>query len=376
MRRFAPQQIGIWGVGNRAIDRHLEPAGHAIESFGRAFASQEAAITGVNIARDQPGRVGVGPRDQDRRHVENVGRQPGRGQRADEVRRRHQHFSAQVAALFLAGQLILEMHGRGARLDHPLHQLEGVQGAAETGLGIGHDRQEIILVAASLGVLNLVGPAKGIIDPPHDVRHAVGRIKALIRIHLAGVVRIGRDLPAAEIDRLQAGLGHFDRLVAGQRTNACTYGLLCKRSHRRSAPNRARLCSTCTLPRRRATSSAVYSRQIPSQRAVGIPTLLQFSDRRAGTANHYTLPRVNKVCDAAKIVDRTVFTNRALPKIHVTARSRQVFISRQRQKLDEVVTGDDSIHDLGGPLVLAGIESRIADRGANLVELFFQHVAE
>src|SRR5580700_8200559 len=48
--------------------------------------------------------------------------------------------------------------------------------------------------------------------------------------------------------------------------SACTYDCPCKRVHRRSAPRRASECSTCTEPRRRSTSSAVYGRVTPSQR--------------------------------------------------------------------------------------------------------------
>ncbi|MMZ69134.1 hypothetical protein D1872_319150 [compost metagenome] len=52
---------------------------------------------------------------------------------------RHQHLATHVAALLDGGELIFEVHTGGARFNHPLHQLEGVQHAAETGFGIRDD---------------------------------------------------------------------------------------------------------------------------------------------------------------------------------------------------------------------------------------------
>ena len=68
-----------------------------------------------------------------------------------------QHLAAEVAALLLGRELVLVVHARGARLDHRLHQLEGVQRAAEAGLGVGEDRHDPVAVAVPLGPLDLVG---------------------------------------------------------------------------------------------------------------------------------------------------------------------------------------------------------------------------
>ena len=103
----------------------------------------------VDVAGDQLGAVGVGAGDQHGGHVQHVGGQPRGGQRADELRGGHEHLAAHVAALLFAGQLILEVDAGGAGLDHALHQLEGVERAAEAGLGVGHDRQEVVDVAAA-----------------------------------------------------------------------------------------------------------------------------------------------------------------------------------------------------------------------------------
>src|SRR3712207_8491218 len=43
------------------------------------------------------------------------------------------------------------------------------------------------------------------------------RVQALVRVHLAGQVRVRRDLPARQVDRLEPGLHLLDGLVAGHR---------------------------------------------------------------------------------------------------------------------------------------------------------------
>ena len=65
---------------------------------------------------------------------------------------------------FSRGELVLEVHARGARLDHRLHQLEGVERPAEAGLGVGHDRREPVRSPLALGVLDLVGALQRLVD--------------------------------------------------------------------------------------------------------------------------------------------------------------------------------------------------------------------
>ena len=109
------------------------------------------------------------------------------------------------------------MDAGGARVDHRLHQLEGVQHAAEPGLGVGDDRREEVDVALAFHVLDLVGAHERVVDPAHDLRHRVDRVERLVRIHLAGDVRVGGDLPAGQVDGLEARLHLLQRLVAGHR---------------------------------------------------------------------------------------------------------------------------------------------------------------
>ena len=138
-------------------------------------------------------------------------------ERADVLRGGDEHLAAEVAALLLGRELVLEVHGRRARLDERLHDLEGVQRPAEAGLGVGHDRREPVDRVVALGVRDLVGAHERVVDPLHERGPAVGRVEALVGIRVAGEVRVGGDLPAREVDRLEPGLDHLHRLAACHR---------------------------------------------------------------------------------------------------------------------------------------------------------------
>src|SRR6187399_14240 len=51
-----------------------------------------------------------------------------------------------------------------------------------------------------------IGAYQRVVDPLRERGARVGRIQALIRIGVPREVRVGRDLPAGEVDGLQAGL--------------------------------------------------------------------------------------------------------------------------------------------------------------------------
>ncbi len=127
-----------------------------------------------------------------------------------------------MAALLHGSELVLEVHAGGASLDHRLHQFEGVQHTAEPGLGIGHDGREVVNVAGVVRVLafhplDLVGARERVVDAADDGGHGVHGIQRLVRVHLTGQVRVASDLPAGQIDGLEARLHLLHRLVARQR---------------------------------------------------------------------------------------------------------------------------------------------------------------
>ena len=188
-----------------------------MEAFNRPFARDERRIRRIAVAGDQLRSVGVGPRHQDRRHAKHIGRKPRRRELLNSLARRHQHLATHVPALFGRRELVLEVHARGARFDHRLHQLESVQRTAEAGFGIGYDRQHPVDRVLPFTMRHLICTQQRIVDSLHHLRHAVRRIETLIGIHLAAGVGVGRNLPAAQVNGLQPRLSHLHSLVAGER---------------------------------------------------------------------------------------------------------------------------------------------------------------
>ena len=146
-RGLAPDEVRVRRVGEPARDRRVDPVADAEEALGRSLARAELAVELVDVARQERRGERVRAGDDQRRDVEHVGGEPGGDERPDELARRHEHLAAEVAALLLGGELVLEVDGRGAGLDVRLHDLERVQRAAEPGLGVGDDRREPVGVA-------------------------------------------------------------------------------------------------------------------------------------------------------------------------------------------------------------------------------------
>ena len=141
---FAPDQIGIGRIGQAAADRLVEAVAGLVEAFDGALAGGERLVVGVDVAGQQIGGFGIGARDDQGRHAQDVGGEARRVELVDRFAGRHQHLAAHVPALLHRGQLILEVHAGGAGLDHRLHQLERIEHAAEAGFGIGHDRLQVV----------------------------------------------------------------------------------------------------------------------------------------------------------------------------------------------------------------------------------------
>jgi hypothetical protein len=107
-----------------------------------------------------------------------------------------------VAAFFGRRQLVFEMYRGGAGLNHGFHDLKSVQHPAKAGFGIGHNGREPIRSGPALQSADLVGPEQSVIDGADQRRHAIGRIEALVGVHLRGAIGVGCNLPAAHVDRL------------------------------------------------------------------------------------------------------------------------------------------------------------------------------
>ena len=194
------------------------PLRDPVEAFRGPLTGDERLVALVDVGGDQRGRLGVGAGDDDGRNVGHVGGQARRGQRADVLLGRDQHLAAQVTALLLRGQLVLPVRAGDTGGDHGLLQLVDVERTAEAGLAVGDDRRQPVLhrrVALDLG--DLVGTQQRVVDPADHLRHRVGRVEALVGVGVAGQVGVTGDLPARQVDGLQAGAHLLHGHVAGQR---------------------------------------------------------------------------------------------------------------------------------------------------------------
>ena len=113
----------------------------------------------------------------------------------------------------------------GTGANHVLHEIERVQLATETGLGVGNDRREPVDTVIAVQRVKLVGADERVVDPFDHLGHRVDRVQALVRIHLAGQVCVRRHLPTGQVDGLEAGLDLLHGLVARERTQRVDEGL-------------------------------------------------------------------------------------------------------------------------------------------------------
>ncbi len=170
----------------------------------------------VGVAGQELRALGVGARDDERRHAAGVGGKARGIEAANVLGGGNEHLAAQMPAFLFRGELVLEMHGRRARLDIGLHDLEGVERAAEACFRVGHDgREPMGLAVVALGPFDLIGALQSAVDAPAELGAGIGGIETLVGIHGARGVRVGGDLPAREVNGLEPGAHHLHRLVAG-----------------------------------------------------------------------------------------------------------------------------------------------------------------
>ena len=176
-------------IGDGARDAGLDAVPDLVEAFRRApgVVVDEGPVALVDVGGEQLGGFRVGARHDQRRHAHHVGGEPRRVEVADMRGGRDQHLAAEMAALLLRGELVLEMHAGRARLDEGLHDLEGVERPAEAGLGVGDDRREPGLDRQPVAFrrLDLVGALQRAVDAPDQLGRGVRRIERLVGIHRA-----------------------------------------------------------------------------------------------------------------------------------------------------------------------------------------------
>src|SRR5439155_24794833 len=86
------------------------------------------------------------------------------------------------------------MYPGRSRFDHCLHQLERVEGTSKPGLGVGDYRGEPVDLSFPAQVLYLIGSLESLIDSLYEIRNAVGRVEAMVRLCLSSEERrVGKD---------------------------------------------------------------------------------------------------------------------------------------------------------------------------------------
>ncbi len=170
---------------------------------------------GVDIAGNQFSCVSIGTGDEYGWDAQHICCQARGDQVFNRALRWHEYFATHVPAFFLRRELIFKMHACRTRFDHCFHEFEHVQRATEACLGIRHDRRKPVDILLTLCIMNLVGSLERVVNPAHNLWHAVRGVQALVGVHLPGEVGICGNLPAAEIDRLQSGLDLLHCLIAG-----------------------------------------------------------------------------------------------------------------------------------------------------------------
>ena len=61
-------------------------------------------------------------------------------------------------------------------------------------------------MATALCRLDLIRSLQSLVNAAHDMRNAIGRVETLVRVHVSGKISVGGNLPAAQINGLQASL--------------------------------------------------------------------------------------------------------------------------------------------------------------------------
>src|SRR4051794_9494855 len=107
------------------------------ETLRRAFAADERAVALIDVAGDELRAFCIRAGDEDRRYAADVRCQARRIEVANRRLGRDQPLAAEMAALLLRRELVLEVTASPPRLDIGLHDLEAVQGAAKAGLRVG-----------------------------------------------------------------------------------------------------------------------------------------------------------------------------------------------------------------------------------------------
>ena len=217
-RGLAPEHVGERRVREPARDRRLDPARGPSKKPRRALARHERSVAVVDVAREQ-GRASASVRATSTVGTpSDVRRQTRRRERADELVGRARAPCPRDDRTSSRSRAD-PRSGRRRRPPRSSPSSSRTRSAR---------RRSPASASATIGAIQYVpvSPSAHAIWSARCSALLIRRttagtlfagIEGLIRIRLPGEVRVRCDLPAREVDRLQAGLHHLDGLAAGER---------------------------------------------------------------------------------------------------------------------------------------------------------------
>jgi hypothetical protein len=133
-----------------------------------------------------------------------------------------EHLAAHMTTFLEGRELVLVVDPGDAGLDHRLGELEEIEHPPESRLAVGDNGRVPVRhdVGPTFRMGDLVGAGKGVIEATDQLGNAVRWVERLVGVGLGGLIHVARHLPARNIDRLETGLHHLHRLVAGQRPDS------------------------------------------------------------------------------------------------------------------------------------------------------------
>eukprot|EP01133_Synstelium_polycarpum_P027063 gene27062-biopygen23214 len=181
LRRLAPDQVRVRRIGDRPGDAGVETVLDLIEAFRgpSGIIIDEWAVALVNIRGQKLCGFRIRAGDDQGRRSHDVGSKPRGIQVADMGSGRDQNLAAEMAALLFRCQLVLIMHTRSTGLDESLHDLEGIERAAEAGFRVRNDRCEPCIDRQALAFrgFDLVGALQRLVYAFRKLRRSVCRVQ-------------------------------------------------------------------------------------------------------------------------------------------------------------------------------------------------------
>ena len=143
---FAPYQISVMGIGNRAGNSLVHAFFGFVKPFSGALTSNERLVIGVVITGQQICCFSISTCNHQRRDATHVSSHTCSNQFLNGLCGGNQYFATHMTAFFDRCQLIFKMHTTSTCTDHGFHQLESIQDTTKTSFSIGNDGGKVVYV--------------------------------------------------------------------------------------------------------------------------------------------------------------------------------------------------------------------------------------